>query len=270
MSHNFDIDSIVANKDVFNDFVYTSLEDAVEQIKIRRENDTLRSIVDEIIGIEKPEPLREDFKVVLFRQLFSPNHEFLRFRSIVEASGLVPVFWEYHDDKFTSNNPIKKSWGKIPINKGVGKDGSVRLEYNNIIDFNTSTGKKIKEVKNNWGQSLIDFHHELLENVHPGSKNYLYDASTWFALNSSSAKDYYKSYMALFVRDAILFENFVLKDDELEFTKNVFLPAFIEIYQRTGVKPLIVALEPTEIENDIFWLSYPQAVSEYIDRKKLL
>ena len=54
----------------------------------------------------------------------------------------------------------------------------------------------------------------------------------------------------------------------LLFTKTVFLPAFIAVYKEFGVKPLIVALEPTEIETDIFWMSHPYPHKRLLTKNK--
>ncbi len=55
--------------------------------------------------------------------------------------------------------------------------------------------------------------------------------------------------------------------NELLFIKNIFLPAFLKIYRETTYKPLIVALEPTEIEGDRFWLCHPHPSIEVVQRK---
>ena len=73
------------------------------------------------------------------------------------------------------------------------------------------------------------------------------------------------SFLGLFLQNAILFENFILDYKELEFTKEVFLPAFIEIYKRFGIKPLIVALEPTNLEWEIFWMCHPFESKKVVD-----
>lgn len=268
MPENIDIDELVKDREAFNKFVYTSLNEAIEELEIRWKDYQLKNEVDSYLNYNIPYPLIDKPKVVLFRQLFTPNYEFLRYRNVIDVLDIEPVFWGYYDDKFTPNNSLKRYLGKMPINKGIGKKGGAKVEYKNIINFNESNGKKIKDVKTIWGQSLIDFHHELLNIISPNMNQYLFDASEWFHSNNGFAKDYYKNYVTLFVRNAILFENFILDGEELEFTKNIFLPAFIEVYKKTGKKPLIVALEPTEIEGDLFWLSYPTHVSNHIEKKK--
>lgn len=268
MKENPDIDYLLSNRDAFNDLIYTPVMEAVEELKKRWEDIELKDKISDYLNNDVPEPLINGYGAVFFRQIITPNYELRRFMSVPDVLDLKPVFWEYHNDKFTSNNSVKHSLGKIPTHKGVGKKGGAKIDYDNVIDFNKSNGRKMKEVETLWGQSLVDFHHELLESVVPNSKNYIFDASEWFAKKNGTAKNYYKSYIALFVRNAILFENFVLEKDELEFTRDIFLPAFFDIWKTTGKKPIIVALEPTEIEGEIFWMCHPPEVINNILTKK--
>ena len=54
---------------------------------------------------------------------------------------------------------------------------------------------------------------------------------------------------------------------EKEFIRKVFLPAFISILEETGMKPLIVPLEPTEIEGGKFWICYPKEMMSIVKDK---
>ena len=269
MPPDIDIEKLVADRAAFNSLVYTSIDDAIEELKNRWEDKDLAQKILKYTNKNIPKPLMQGFCAVLFRQVVTPNYELRRFMAVPDTYDLKPVFWEYHNDKFTSNNPIKHSLGKIPVCSGIGKKGGKKISYETIIDFNNSNGKKLKEVETLWGESLISFHHRLLALVVPESYKYLFDASPWFAKNKNLAHEYYKNYIALFVRNAILFENFVLKEeDELEFTKKVFLPAFFEAWRVLGRKPLIVALEPTSIEDDIFWFCHPHNTVDLLVPKK--
>jgi hypothetical protein len=86
----------------------------------------------------------------------------------------------------------------------------------------------------------------------------VYDMSDWLHKNiNSKAASWYKKFLSLFLKDAILFENFMTSKYDIELTKKVVLPAILEIEQETGLRPIIVALEPTDIEGNEFWMSYP-------------
>jgi hypothetical protein len=79
-------------------------------------------------------------------------------------------------------------------------------------------------------------------------------------------KEYYKAFMSLLVNHGVLFENYYLNEKEHAFTKKVFLPAFIEVYEKTGYKPMIVSIEPTDNEGDQYWYSHPAELLEMVDR----
>ena len=178
MKNNLDLDSLdikklVADKEEFSNFVYSHPLKAKDEIMKRWGDNTLEVKVNEFLGGDIPRPLVGGYRAVLFRQVFSPNHEFLRFMKLVKTLGLEPLFLEYHDDKFTSMNPIKHCLGKLKFQQDIAKNPTLRIKSRKIIDFNGSQGKRMKEVKTVWDQSLIGFHHELLASVIPNYKNYL-------------------------------------------------------------------------------------------------
>lgn len=263
------IDSLIIDRQAFNDFVYMSLEEALVEYKKRQTNSQLAVKVRELLPQGVPEPLMTGNNAVLFRQLATSNYEFRRFLSVSDAlEGFKGVIWEYFDDKFTSNNDWKKSLGKIPFYHGSGKKGGSKIDRLNVIDFNTWNGKKIKDVKTLWGQSLVGFHQELIQKTCLHLKHAVfYDASTWFSESGGVAKEYYFNFLCLFLRNGILFENFMIDMKEVGFTKEIFLPAFLKIIEETGLKPLIVALEPTDIEGDEFWMCHTGQSMDYVKEK---
>lgn len=269
MESVINIDSLVADREAFNAFVYTPLEQAIDSLKEREANEELREKVKSILPNGIPEILEGKKSAILFRHLATPNYEIRRFVSIIDViDHLDPVFWEYHSDKFTSNNECKHALGKMSFHFGRGKKGGQIINRVNVIDFNTYNGKKISDVKTVWGESLIDFHHNLFTNTYPKiDHSAFFDASEWFSKSGGNAKEYYKYFLTLFLQNGILFENFMLDEKEMSFTKEVFLTAFIEVYKQTGFKPLIVALSPTDIEGDHFWMCHPGESEEHIKNK---
>jgi hypothetical protein len=197
--------------------------------------------------------------------LASPNYETRRFIALAELGNLAPVIWEYLDDKFVTSNPEKYSLGKLSFYYGTGKKGGAKIERTKIVDLQSYNGKKISEVQTLWGDSLVDFHHKiLLDTYKEKTKLALFDASRWFHQNGSRADQYYDLFLSFFIRDGLLFENFLLDGAEYEFTEKVFFPAFRRAQNLFGVKPLIVALEPTDIEGDEFWRSYPPEIRQLL------
>lgn len=265
---NIDIEVLVKNKENFRDFIYTPLAKVKDELVSRWENSNLKNCIKEYLQNDIPKPFLDGFKVVLFRQLFTPNYEFRHFIKVISKLKMEPIFFEYYDDKFTSHNILKHSLGKMKFQAEIGYKN--KIESKNIINFNEFDGKKIKDVRTIWGQSLISFHHELLESFLPRSSRYLFDASEWFKRGGGSAKQYYDRYISLFIRNGILFENFILEGSELIFIKEVVLPSFIHIWRITQKKPIIVELLPPNTEDDIFWLCHPFEALDCIKREKVV
>ncbi len=262
-----DIELLITDKQKFEDFVYTPVNEAISELKERRKDPVLAEKIHELLNGDIPEPLcSPELRAVIFRQIATPNYEMRRFVHIIEAlDDLTPLFGEYRDDKFTSNNEYKHSWGRILFHKKHGAS----LESVKIIDLVAADGEKISEIKTLWGQSLIEFHHELIEKTYLSiNPSFFFDISPWLKRHGGSAKDYYKQVMLWFVRDGILFENFMPGETkESLFTREIFLPSFIEACKVSGCRPLIVNLLPTSIENERFWLSHPSETKNYVEEK---
>lgn len=264
------IEELLNDRGKFNDFIYTPLEKAVEEISRRSSNMEFIRNLKESLPIDIPKPMKNKKTAVMFRQIATPNYEFRRFVSIIDSlEGFDPLVFEYFKDKFTDNNEYKYYLGMMPFFCGRGKKGGEKICLLNIIDFNSSRGKKISEIKTIWGETLIEFHHTLINHLYRDKmvNLTLFDASEWFSRNGGKAANYYQNFLALFLKDAILFENFMLDVKELSFTRDIFLPAFISVFNKYREKPLIVALAPTEVESDTFWMCHPEEVMTMVDEK---
>lgn len=248
---------LVADKEAFDDFVYTPIEDAVAELKRRRRNDALEPMLSPFLPHGAPAPLQDGERLVLARQIATPNYEMLRFMGFEQICGVEPLVLEYHDDRFTSRNAIKCRLGKLKFFDGLDKNCELKRSYETIIDFTRAERLPLKEVGTLWGQGLVNLHHQLLGMALPAARERTFDASQWALASGGAAGKFYASLMSLFVRHAILFENFLLNKDEMDFTKNVFLPAFLDVMDATSHKPLIVALTPTSLETDELWSCYP-------------
>lgn len=264
MEH-IDIDNLVSDRKAFNAFVYTPLADAIQELKKRAVNKSLHEKIELLVQKDMPFILKKGKpRAVMFRQIATPNYEMRRFLHLLEnIQELDPMVGEYCDDKFFSINEQKRYWGKIIYFEGLDKPTS----HTHIINFTESEGKKISEVQTVHGKSLVEFHHDLFEKTFfPVKKDTFYNISEWIYNHGKVAREYYKPVLAWFLSHAILFENFVLTDPkELIFIKEVFLPAFIAIYQETGYKPLIVDLLPTHVEDRKFWFCHPKDSQAHIE-----
>lgn len=247
------IEQLVADEGKFRDFIYTPLSVALAELDRRSSTDPAATDDERIPHVLK----NGKKKAVIFRHVATPNHEIRRFVGLVDgfSEGLIdPLIFEYHSDKFTNLNEWKYSLGKLPFHKTFDKKGNLVFEQKSVVDFNTSNNKSIGSVNTLWGQSLVDFHHELFCKSFPHLGGNFFDLSEWIKENGQTPVEYYKHFFNFFVRHGILFENFLLKENETTFTKNVIIPAFLDVWHKTGLRPLIVPLEPTDIEDNYFWL----------------
>jgi hypothetical protein len=263
------IEELVSDRKKFNEFVYTPLEEAIGEIEKRQADVDLTKKVAIYLNNHIPEPLTKESRFVIFRHLCTSNYELHRFISIADGFDYNLMLCEYKNDKFTPNNPLKYFLGRLGFHFGYGRNGGHKVIYRNIIDFNSSNGRPLRTIKTLWGQNLTDFHRELLTTRYPklNGKNLFFDYSDWFQQNGGSAKKYYEKLLALFIYHGILFENFSLEGEEYNFTKEYFLPAFLKVTKKLGYRPLIIALEPTEVENEYFWLCHPSGELSFVDQK---
>lgn len=268
MNKNVDIEALINDRKAFNALVYTELPDALAELEKRRADAAFRGKVDDLLGGGAPPEFGSKPKAVLARHVITPNHEVIRFLNIPDSTGMEPLFFEYHKDKLIYKNPGKYRLAKLLFHAGFGKKGGAKTEQAAIIHLDASHGKEIASVSTHMGQSLVEFHHNLFLSKFPAFMEGLFDGSAWYAQNGGTPQAYYPRFLGLFLVNGILFENFLLDQKEILFTKEIFLPAFLEVERRTGKKPLIVALEPTEIEGDEFWLSYPHTFKETLDLRK--
>ncbi len=260
------IAELLSDKKKFDSFLYTPLRDAISELSTR-ENDTI--ILDYLKGVP---PLRlpdTDKKyMVLCRNIGTPNYEMHRFLASADVlTELKPYIFEYTKDKYTHINRMKITLGKLAFYKGINKIKQPVIQYKNVIDLNECNGKIIDTLSTVWGQNLVQFHHEFLYSRFPFIKDNVVDISDWLHTVGSNAYKYYIHYLSLFLKDGILFENFAFNGDEHEFTRDVVLPSVLKLISYTKKKPLIVALEPTNIEGEEFWESYPTHMIDFVDAK---
>ena len=263
------IDKLISNRDYFNSFVYTPLEEAIRELELRKFNPHLRDYVCDNIPAGIPEIFAGKKNAIFARHIATPNFEFRKFlKTADKLAGFNRTILTMHEDKFTpGNNGTKYHLGKIVFNN-VQIQNEPRSTM--AVDFNKYAGKKISEVKTIWGEYLTDFHSQLLDYSLLNTKHQInqFEGSEWLSRSGGKAKDYYPRFLMLFLQNGILFENFLLKEKgESTFTKDVFLPAFIKIIKDTGRKPLIVSFLPIETEGDNFWNFYPAEYFEFVNGK---
>ncbi|MCX7088847.1 MAG: hypothetical protein NTV00_12450 [Methylococcales bacterium] len=252
--------------DSLRQLIYTPIEEAIRLLDARQKLPQL-----ELLDFDVPEALTHPRTVIMFRQIATPNHEMRRAVGLCEKYQLNLLILSFQDDKFSSHNSCKHALGRMGFFNGLGRHGGKKIRYSTIINFNQYNGRPFRECETFRGQSLMKFHHDLLLQEFPQlNTNNIVECSEWFIRHREKTGNLYRSYLKLFLKHAILFETFLLSDSELDFTLTRALPAFREITEEFGIKPLIVHSETLELEGDDFWQLYPDHLHQFAphDRRK--
>lgn len=250
------------------DTVYTPIEVAKEEIWKRWNDQDLRKRVETALRDDIPATFSDAPRIVLARQVVSPNFELLNFLDLAKKINLSPFFFEYSSDKFTTKNDDKYYLAKLYFHAGVGKRGGEIVTSKKITDIDKYDGKPFSEMKTLWGDSFIHFHHMLASPL--VSETDIYDISESYKKNGETADKYYFYYLSLFLCHAVLAENYLLNDNYAVFTQEVFYPNFKKVHDFFGLKPLIVRMVPSEKENDLYWRYYPQSTRDNDTMKERL
>lgn len=243
--------------------MYSTLEEAKEEIWNRWNNTSLRKKAEDFLG-EVPGDLRCGPCAIMYRQITTPNTELIHFLSLAKQINLKPLSLEYLEDKFVTTNSCKLSWGKMAFYQGRNRNGEAIFYYKIIIDFFKSDGKKFREIKTLWGENFVDFHHRIIGKNSSCIK--ILDFSSWYKKRGENATDYYPYILSLFVCHGILFENFLMYGKESNFTNKVVQPAIDKVKKHFGVKPLIVPLAPQNEVLDKYWWCYPNYIEQEIPK----
>lgn len=191
--------------------IYTPLEESEEEIWRRWNDNILRKRVEKFLG-KIPEVIQKEPRVCLFRQVFSPNYEYLQFLDLIQKINLKPLGIEYLEDMFLTLNKDKACLGKMTfIDKGQDRN---KLIHKRVINLLESQKKKLNSIETIWGENFVDFHHRLLAQYSQTIE--LFNASSWYKSKGGKAKEYYHYFMALFICHGILFENFITNERERE------------------------------------------------------
>jgi hypothetical protein len=236
--------------------IYTPLPVAKKEIWKRWNNSALQDKVNTFLHNDIPEFLKDKPRSIYWRHLISPNFEFLHFWELSKQIELEPICIEYLSDIFTAKNSCKYHLCKLYFYNGKGRKGGNKISTLKIIDFNAE-GKKLTEIETLWRENLVEFHHRMLRAAIDDIS--IYDSSPWF--------NYYY-HLVLLICHGVLFENFLMNDEEREFTEKIIIPNFLKVRDVFGVQPLIVRLLPPETETDPYWFYYPESIKAKISRTK--
>jgi len=241
--------------------IYTPLEEAKEEIWRRWNDKGLQDKVEKYIE-EVPEIFKKEPRSVLVRNITTPNMDFFHFLNVAGQVNLKPLCHEYLEDKFVTINHDKFALCKMPF-QCRDKNGKTRINYRRIINFDKAENKKFSEIKTSWGENIIDFHHRIVRLYAPEVD--IFDLSSWYKCNGKKASEYYQYFLAFFICNGILFENFVTDKHEAKFACEVVYPSFKKVEKLFGLKPLIVPLIPEDRITDIYWWCYPDCIRKEIE-----
>jgi hypothetical protein len=237
------------------DSLYTPLDEALELLRQRRADEKLRAAVSNFHYAHPPDFLPNVPCAFWTRHISTPNSEFSLFVSTVSTTGLQPLCLEYPADIFVACNH-----DKYHLCRPFFEVRPKHFRGLRIIDDFGFDGRRLCDFRLMNGMSLPSFHHALLTHAFPGFERHLRDYSHWFSA-ARRAEDCYLHYLALFIFDGILFDNFVSADpEERRFACRKVQPCFAKAVETFGVKPLIVRLLPTDTENDEHWRAHPGAL----------
>ncbi|MFH0930137.1 MAG: hypothetical protein V1814_02695 [Candidatus Moraniibacteriota bacterium] len=242
---------------------YTPLAEAKKEIRKRWKDKKLKKEILKFLENDIPPVFTKKPRAVFARHVATPNLEHQYFQRKACAAELNPLFLEYPEDKFAPENAPKYYLGKIFFLYKRGKNEGYVSSCKKIIDFDKCSGKSISKIFLNQVKlkKLVDFHHTILDKALPNLDRY--DISNWYMKKGGKPEKYYKYLFSLFIRNGILFENYLLNKEEIDFTKKIIIPSFSKVEKCFNIKPLIVRLLPQKNEAEPFWYWYSGSVEKY-------
>ncbi len=248
------------------DDIYTPIEEAKKEIWRRWNDKELKKKVEKFLGSDIPKFLQKEPRAIYTDYLASPDWSFFNFYEKSKEVGLKPIVWEYLDDIFVTNNASKVSLAKMVFYHGKDDYGDMVTSTRHIIDLSGKNEKrKIKDIYTLWDEKFVDFHHRALNEFYKEIE--FHDGSEWVHKMGDKPINYYKYALALYIRNGILFENYLLSGKEKKFTKEILIPSFEFVKEKFGLKPLIVRLIPENEEENKYWWYYPEFIKILIDKK---
>lgn len=245
--------------------IYTSLEEAKEEIWRRWKNASLREKVTNYLG-QIPPLINQEPRAYLDRTVISPDNEYTNFIEKAKKANLRYIGFEYLKDKFVTINPDKFGLARMAFYHGKNRSGEAIINHRCIIDCTAFDGEHFDKIITLWGEPLVDFHHRILF-MNP-SPIELFEASSWFMFHGGNAAEYYHKFLALFICHGILFEDYIKNEkEENRFFVEVVIPSFKRVFKIFGVKPLIIPLLTSDRTSiDKYWYCYPTDIEKEVIR----
>lgn len=242
---------------------FTPLDEAVAKIKDRRLDKDLFKKVAYFLNDDIPEHFAHlDPIFYLSRHIATPNYEALRFIELTKPYGLPIVIGQDSKGLFVSHNELKRTLGKLPVTKGISRNQDEIIEYFTILDFAESQGKPFSQIKTKFNTDLVKYHNELFLQIYPVGIH-IADESDWIDRNHrDNILEQYKKMLALLIVHGIMLESY--PPNEHEFVTEVLEPAFDEVTQHFGLRPLITKHIDDTLEEARDWNGYPSIFYQFL------
>lgn len=244
---------------------YTPMPHAVALLEQRRTDLALLTRIERYLEGDLPEQFRAGPVLYLARHVATPNFETEAFLDACRSSPYRGAVGQDPKDIFVSHNSLKRSLGKLPVIKGVARNGAEIIEHVTVLDFNRAQGKPLKDLTTFAGTSLVEFHNGLFASVH-SSEPTIHDDGPWVDRHHRrDLLEHYKHWLALFVAHGIWFEYFLPHDPhEQRFVSRILEPAFEFVVRTFGHTPLITPLVHPDAIDCRNWEAYPRQALQLI------
>lgn len=249
--------------------IYTSDLLAKEEIWRRWNDQDLKKEILLFLKEDIPSVLTENPRIFLARNVATPNEEFLEFLRVSNQVDLKPLILEYTADKFVSMNKDKYYLANLLFHNEKEEYNKINEDVKNIVDMSRFDGTRISEIKTRWGESLVEFHHRMLQEVSTRGVSFL-DMSQWVMRQGGTARSYYVHFLALFICHGVLAEVYLPHiKKEVEFVDEVVMPAIDRLHSLFGFKPLITPIFHSknidQLDNGIeSWMLYPESAKKIL------
>ncbi|MSU60447.1 MAG: hypothetical protein EXS52_00840 [Candidatus Staskawiczbacteria bacterium] len=245
-----------------------NFSDVAKELKRRSENKELDAMLSDYWDLHRI-PDIDFFKngpyAVLSRSSASPNAEQKHFLEFARKNGLTPVILEY-DGKFVTRNLEKLYLCKMHFYSDKNSkeyDHPVKIC---VADTNVNQGKSMSQILTHENKPLLDFHHDLFFKHADTTNCNICNFTEWFNMARVIGPNYYFFFLLIFMKNAVLFDNYTLSDsEESRFVEEKILPSIHELQEKFGLRPLIFPLVPIKTETDMHWLSYSGQIQEEIE-----
>jgi hypothetical protein len=227
--------------------MYTSLAQALKELKLRQQDSTIAKRVRDFLGGFLPKGLPSKPPACLLRQLASCRYEDIAFARLAETAGLTPFWPTYLSDCYTTFNPDKVNYVRIRIKISDSHNWKFKVinDWDGLDKKKPELGKVQTKYLDDSGQPLLltDIHLQMRKIVFPHYALNSFDHSEWYKTQKLRSGHYYSSIFALFVCHGIMFEDYHNGPNASslqKFVSRIVQPAFDLVEREIGLTPLMV------------------------------